>query len=281
MPELPEVETIRRALEKIVGGQRFKSVQIRRPDLRGPIPPGLSRAVAGRMCRGIIRRGKYMIFEMEGETGWALHLGMSGRVSLLEDVAAYSPLKHDHLIFTLENGAGFAFNDARRFGQVFLVDSKQWPASPPFSRMGPEPLAPGFDGAALRAALGGRKGPIKTALLDQAVVSGVGNIYASEALYEAGIDPARPAGSLSASEAGRLARAIRSVLTKAIAAGGSTLKDYRHADGSLGYFQHLFSVYDRAGAACPGCSCDVAKTGGIAKTLQAGRSTFSCAVKQK
>ncbi|MGQ0527705.1 MAG: bifunctional DNA-formamidopyrimidine glycosylase/DNA-(apurinic or apyrimidinic site) lyase [Alphaproteobacteria bacterium] len=281
MPELPEVETIRRGLEKILPGRRFAAIDVRRPDLRGPIPADLKTTLEGRICRVLLRRGKYIICLLEGGGGFAFHLGMSGRVSILKGGAAYTPAKHDHIIFRLEDGGGFAFNDPRRFGMVFMVNEKNWEFEGPFAAMGPEPLSPEFTVAALLQRLKNRKTPIKVALLDQGVVSGIGNIYASEALYHAGIRPDVPAGQLTTAQAVRLADAVKHVLNLAIAAGGSTLRDYRHADGGLGYFQHQFSVYDQAGQACPDCNCNIAKTGGVVKIQQAARSTFYCPGKQK
>lgn len=284
MPELPEVETVRRGLAQSIIGKSFSSVEVRRKDLRIPVPGNLASAIEGCRVEDIIRRGKYIVIFPGGAPAMILHLGMSGRVDILKGKAGktsssdYKPQKHDHVIFTMDNGTKVIFNDPRRFGMLYLTPVSDWEGSKPFSAMGPEPLEPKFDGTTLEENLRGRKGNIKSALLDQGVVAGVGNIYACEALFLAGIHPERQAGSVKGKEAGKLADAIRSVLEKAIEAGGSSLKDYRKTDGSLGYFQHSFSVYEKEGHKCPGCTC---KNNRVRRIVQAGRSTFFCPVKQK
>jgi formamidopyrimidine-DNA glycosylase len=280
MPELPEVETIRRGLEPAVLNKKFQSVVVNRSDLRTAIPPDFSIVIEGQKIVATLRRGKYILAFTEGSAGFVLHLGMSGRIRIFPPGQDYAPMAHDHVVFGMDDGTHVAFNDPRRFGMLYLTHGETWVHELPFSCMGPEPLEAGFTGVVLRQKLAGKKGPIKTALLDQKVVAGVGNIYACEALFQAGISPDRAAGQLNGAEADALVLAVRDVLQRAIAAGGSSLKDYRTTDGSLGYFQHGFSVYDREGKSCPGCECDIIKTGGINRSIQAGRSTYFCPRKQ-
>ncbi len=270
-----------RGMEAALQDRTVASLDIRRAGLRVPFPPDLADTLTGRMITNFSRRAKYILIRFDAGQTLVLHLGMSGRVTLVPPGDAYVMQKHDHLIFHFDDGTVLAFNDPRRFGMVLLAGNDNELASlKAFAGLGPEPLGNDFSGAVLYQTLKGRKTLIKAALLDQRLVAGLGNIYVSEALYGAGIDPRRQAGSLSAAEAELLVQQIRDVLNRAIAAGGSTLKDYRHADGELGYFQHDFAVYDRAGAACPACDCDVSKTGGIKKIMQAGRSTYFCPQKQ-
>ena len=210
-----------------------------------------------------------------------LHLGMSGQIFLLTPGSDYQRRKHDHLELDFDDGSRLAFNDARRFGLALLIKRADLAAHPAFAALGPEPLAASFSGQALAALLKDKRTDIKAALMDQRVVAGLGNIYVAEALFHAGIDPRRRADQVRGDHAARLAPAIKKVLRASIRAGGSTLKDYRRTDGELGYFQHKFAVYSRAGKACPGCTCDISKTGGIERTTQAGRSTFFCPRKQK
>ena len=281
MPELPEVETVRRGLAQSIIGKSFSSIDVRRSDLRVPVPGDLVSAIKGCRVEDIVRRGKYIVIFPEGAPAIILHLGMSGRVDILKGNSSgskYKAQKHDHVIFTMNDKTKVVFSDPRRFGMLYLVSADGWENKKPFSAMGPEPLEPGFDGAVLEENLRGKKCNIKSALLDQNVVAGVGNIYACEALFVSGIHPERQAASVKGREAGLLADAIRSVLKKAIAAGGSSLKDYRKTDGSLGYFQHSFSVYDKESRKCAGCTC---KDKCVQRIVQAGRSTFFCPVKQK
>lgn len=266
MPELPEVETTRRALEARLRGARILRVDVRRRDLRRPVPADLPDLLAGRHLAGFGRRGKYLILLTDGPEHLIVHLGMSGR--LLLDGAADHP--HAHLLFRFADGRRLVFVDPRRFGLVLPVSGEQLPHHPLLAGLGPEPLDPGFGGAVLRRAFAGRLAPVKNLLLDQRVVAGVGNIYACEALFEARIHPFRPAGELDARACGRLARAVRTVLERAIAAGGSSLRDYVAADGRLGNFQNDFRVYDRAGLPCPRCGTPVVRE------VHAGRSTFFC-----
>lgn len=281
MPELPEVETVKRGLEPAMNGKVFARVILNRPDLRNEITPGFADRVTGARLTALIRRGKYIIALLDNTYGFVLHLGMSGRVNIYGPHQTYVPVKHDHVLFEMDDGHVIVFNDPRRFGMLYLVQADHWEEELPFSAMGPEPLSNHFHGQALYDALQKRKTPIKTALLDQKVVSGVGNIYACEALYDAGIHPELASNDLSLEECERLAPAIKDVLQRAIQAGGSTLKDYQKTDGSLGYFQHSFSVYDREGAPCTDSSCCCAATGGVVRIVQAGRSTFYCPHKQK
>lgn len=278
MPELPEVETIRRGLDPVLSGRRIANVATAGPGLRAPFPPGLQEKLSGQKIAATDRRAKYILIRLEDGKILTLHLGMSGRIRILaQNEASSPPQKHDHFSLTLDNGTCIVLNDPRRFGSVLLFNSENERAAyPAFRSLGPEPLAEDFSGTALHERLSGRKTAIKQAIMDQRIVAGVGNIYASEALFRAGISPFRPAGSLDVQEVVRLAGAIRAVLEDAIAAGGSSLKDYRKADGSMGYFQHGFAVYDREGKKCPQCRCDPEKTGGIKKTVQGGRATYYC-----
>jgi formamidopyrimidine-DNA glycosylase len=280
MPELPEVETVRRGLEPVMLSKRIASVELRRPDLRHPIPKNFAKDIAGHAVKKLERRGKYILAIMDNGEGFGLHLGMSGRIKIHPRGHNEDYSLHDHVVFTMENGTKIIFNDPRRFGMLFRL-GKKWNAEKPFSAMGPEPLNDEFTGAALAEKIAHKKAPIKTVLLDQNVVAGVGNIYACEALYFAGIDPAKKASAVSGEKTVKLVRGIQHVLNLAIEAGGSTLRDHRKPDGEMGYFQHKFSVYDREGKACPDCDCNIAKTGGIRRITQAGRSTFYCPRKQK
>lgn len=279
MPELPEVETVMRGLEPVLSGKILMDIKTYRADLRVPFPAGLP-ALKRRRITGLSRRAKYMLIHFE-EDILAVHLGMSGRMVIQTDMAGYARGPHDHMVMIMENGQGVVFNDPRRFGMVLQFRQDDMAAHPSFARLGPEPLSPEFDGAFLYAALRKRNGPVKTVLLDQHMVVGIGNIYACEALFAAGIDPRRKASTIGRAKAEALALAVRDVLQKAIAAGGSSLKDYRQADGSLGYFQHAFKVYDREGEPCPSCPAGGKKKAVIHRVVQAGRSTFFCPVCQK
>ena len=245
MPELPEVETVCRGMEAAIAGRTVKAVRLNRAGLRTPFPAGLGRALQGRKIKTCYRRAKYILVDLAGDKILVLHLGMSGQIFLIRKASAYEARKHDHFELDFDDGSRLAFNDARRFGQVLLVEKEDLDRHPAFKGLGPEPLDPAFTGKALAARLFGKKSDIKTALMDQKIVAGLGNIYCSEALFHAGIDPRRPAGELAPKECGVLAAAIKKVLRAAIRAGGSTLKDFRHADGELGYFQHKFAVYSR------------------------------------
>ena len=280
MPELPEVETVRRGLEPVMVGRRIRDVIVRRRDLRVPVPGNFRDYVAGQRVTDLQRRGKYIVAVFENGEGFGLHLGMSGRVKIHSASGDQNYALHDHVVFVMDNGTKIIFNDPRRFGMVFRT-GKRWAAEKPFSNMGPEPLGQEFRGDIFSARLKQKKVPIKNVLLDQSIVAGVGNIYACEALYHAGINPVKKAAAVRGAQTAKLVKAIRHVLTLAIEAGGSTLRDHRRTDGQMGYFQHSFSVYDREGKACPACECDIARTGGIRRIVQAGRSTFYCPGKQK
>lgn len=275
MPELPEVETVRRGLEPFMAGKILQEITMHRAGLRVPFPKDLSTRLAGRPISKLTRRAKYLLIHF-GEDVLVVHLGMSGRMTIFEKTGDYKRAKHDHMVIRMQNGPVIAFNDPRRFGMVLLMKESELPTHPSFRALGPEPLPESFDGKKLYAALKNKKTPIKLALLDQRVVAGVGNIYACEALYESGIRPDIPCVEISAKQASALAGTIRAVLLRAIEAGGSTLKDYRKADGSLGYFQHSFKTYDRAGEACPKAAAGGKKKHIIQKITQGGRSTFYC-----
>jgi len=266
VPELPEVETTRRALEAHLAGARIVRVEVRRRDLRRPLPPDLPRLLEGRRLLGFERRGKYLIVEPDGPSHLIVHLGMSGR--LLLDAGNDHP--HAHLVLRVEDGRSLALVDPRRFGLLEAVPAGAALSHPLLAGLGPEPLDPGFDGAVLAQAFAGRTAPVKHLLLDQRVVAGLGNIYACEALFEARIHPFHPAGELDRRACGRLARAICAVLERAIEAGGSSLRDYVAADGRLGNFQNAFRVYGRDGTPCLRCGAK------IVREVRAGRSTFFC-----
>ncbi|GBD41131.1 Formamidopyrimidine-DNA glycosylase [bacterium HR39] len=266
MPELPEVETTRRALEARLSGARIDRVEVRRRDLRRPVPAELPELLAGRRLVGFGRRGKYLLVDTDGPVDLLVHLGMSGR--LLLDAAADHP--HAHVVLCFAGGRFLSFVDPRRFGLIEPLATGQAEGHPLLAGLGPEPLDPGFRGEVLRRAFAGRAAPVKNLLLDQRVVAGVGNIYACEALFEARIHPFTPAGELDGRACTRLARAIRAVLERAIGAGGSSLRDYVAADGRLGNFQNDFRVYDRAGLPCPRCGT------AVVREARAGRSTFFC-----
>lgn len=280
MPELPEVETIRRGIAPAVEGQLIADIAVRRPDLRVPFPAGLAASLRGERVLYCQRRAKYLVLACSGERNLVIHLGMSGRLGLYSSDKPYKPAKHDHLIIHFENGMRLVLNDPRRFGMVLLIPGAELETHPAFANMGPEPLGNSFNPAYLATALNDKKTTIKAALLDQRIVAGLGNIYVCEALFYAGIDPQRLSHTLKMSEIEALVPVIREVLDRALEAGGSTLKDYRQADGGTGYFQHSFAVYGQVGKACPGCDCDVSNTGGIMRISQSGRSTFFCPRKQ-
>lgn len=280
MPELPEVETVCRGLAPHLEGRVLVRVDQNRPNLRMPFPPGFVERLTGRRVESVRRRAKYILVHLDDGAVLIAHLGMSGRMIILPE-RPESFGKHDHAVFETDRGTIVTFNDARRFGLMDLTTAETLGDHPMLRTLGPEPLGNGFSGPVLAERLAGKMTPIKAALLDQTVVAGLGNIYVSEALFQARLSPTRIASTVSGAKADRLATAIREVLGRAIEAGGSSLRDYRQASGELGYFQHQFAVYDRAGAACPGCSCDVAKTGGVRRIVQAGRSTFYCAARQR
>jgi formamidopyrimidine-DNA glycosylase len=275
MPELPEVETVRRGLALKMTGRTILRAELRRPDLRRPFPPALAERLTGARIGALARRGKYILIEL-GEDGLLLlHLGMSGRITA--DRGNGIEAKHDHVVLTLDDGTVVRFNDARRFGTLDYLRRGEEAVHPLLAGIGPEPLGPEFDGRYLAAALAGRMTSLKAALLDQRIVAGLGNIYVCEALYRARLSPLRLAGTVGRARADRLAAAIRAVLDEAIAAGGSSLRDYVQPDGELGYFQHRWAVYGHQGEPCPGCDC----AEGVRRIVQSGRSTFYCAKRQR
>jgi formamidopyrimidine-DNA glycosylase len=275
MPELPEVETVVRGLRPHLEGRSLARVTVRRRDLRTAFPRDLATRLTGRRIEWLARRAKYILVALDDGNVLVVHLGMSGRMLVASPAAAAAP--HDHVEFETDQGVRIVYNDPRRFGLMTLVDQRRLERHRLFRGLGPEPLGNVFNAVALSAALRHKRTPIKSALLDQRVVAGLGNIYVCEALFRAGISPRRLAASVAGVRAERLVPAIRAVLEEAIAAGGSSLKDYRQSTGELGYFQHRFAVYDRAGSPCPGCTCKVA----VRRIVQAGRSTFYCAHRQR
>jgi formamidopyrimidine-DNA glycosylase len=270
MPELPEVETIRRGLVLCMSGRQIVHAELRRPDLRRPFPPGLAARLEGARIGDLRRRGKYILIDLDATGILLLHLGMSGRITAGGNNAPDE--KHDHVLLRLDDGTVVRLNDPRRFGLLDYIERGREGAHPLLAGMGPEPLGPEFGGAYLATALAGKLTPIKSALLDQKIVAGLGNIYVCEALYRAKTSPRRLAATVTTGRAARLAAAIREVLEEAIAAGGSSLRDYVQANGELGYFQHRWAVYGKEGEKCPACTC----TEGVRRITQAGRSTFFC-----
>ena len=283
MPELPEVETVRRGLAPTFVGARLARVELNRPDLRLPFPERFAQRLEGRRIDALNRRAKYLVAEMDSGESLIMHLGMSGsfRVEELPVGELHHPRgkapTHDHVVFHFEGGARVVYNDPRRFGFMDLVETAGLERHPLFAEIGVEPLGADFHAKGLAAVLAGARTPLKAALLDQRRIAGLGNIYVCEALHRAKLSPLREAGWLKPAETRRLARAIVEVLEAAIEAGGSTLRDHRQTDGTLGYFQHSFAVYDREGAVCGHARC----AGLIARTVQSGRSTFYCATCQR
>ncbi len=277
MPELPEVETVKRGMEQALLKKHIKSVQINRHDLRKPIPQDFGQSITNKELRALSRRGKYIIMHIGAntETTAILHLGMSGRIHILAPDDLYTPRKHDHVIITMDDNTRFTFEDPRRFGMFYTINTN-WQESEPFISMGAEPLET-WSKQNFLSAIRNKSAPIKSTLLDQRIVAGLGNIYVCEALFRTGIHPARPAKNISAQEADKIITHTRDILNEAIASGGSSLKDYQHTDGSLGYFQHKFAVYNQEGKTCSTLPC----TAKIHRINQAGRSTFYCPNCQK
>ncbi len=270
MPELPEVETVRCGLAPFLTGRRIARLTMRRPDLRRAMPADLPEAVQGRTVKTLDRRAKYLLARLDDGQTLVLHLGMTGRLFIPAPDRAVNI--HDHVTLDLDDGTHIVFNDARRFGQVDLIRTPaELAVYPALALLGPEPLAPGMDGGVLHGAFADRRVPLKSLLMDQRVVAGLGNIYVCEALFRARLDPKRAGSNVTRAEADRLAKSIKAVLLEAIASGGSTLRDYVNAAGAAGYFQHRFDVYDRVGKPCP---ADPSHT--ITRISQAGRSTFYC-----
>jgi formamidopyrimidine-DNA glycosylase len=277
MPELPEVETVRRGLAPTFVGARIVEAVARRPDLRFPLPERFAERLTGRRVTELRRRAKYLLADLDSGETLVMHLGMSGsfRVEGRPVGEFYHPRGtpgvHDHVEFGFET-ARVVYNDPRRFGFMDLIATGALETHPLFAGIGVEPLGPDFHADALSEAMAGTRAPLKAALLDQRRIAGLGNIYVCEALHRAKLSPLREAGGLKAGEIRKLAKAIREVLEAAIEAGGSTLRDHRQTDGTLGYFQHSFAVYDREGAVCGHARCG----GMISRTVQSGRSTFYC-----
>ena len=278
MPELPEVETVRRGLLPVMEGAVLTRTDVNRPDLRWPFPPRMSERLSGVTINALRRRSKYILADLSSAETLIIHLGMSGRILISGDpLGQYhhdhpAPEKHDHVVFHIANGARVTFNDPRRFGAMDLIETAKHETHKLLASLGPEPLGNAFNEDYLVATLKTRRTPIKSALLDQKVVAGLGNIYVCEVLFRAGISPLRKASNISEERLASLVPLIREVLGEAIDAGGSSLKDYRQADGELGYFQHAFQVYDREGEACRTPDCE----GVISRTVQSGRSSFHC-----
>ena len=271
MPELPEVETVCRGLAPVLEGRVLAGLTLRRRDLRIPFPKDLVARTEGQRVERIFRRAKYIVMALTGGDALIAHLGMSGRMQVVKDKA--TPFEaHDHVIFTTDTGVEVRFNDPRRFGLLTITPLAELESHKLFRHLGPDPLTEAFTPALLSAALKGRKTSIKAALLDQRLVVGVGNIYACESLYLAGISPKRKAGTVAGARAAALVPAIRKVLKQAIAAGGSSLRDHVQPSGELGYFQHAWKVYGREGESC---SCGTRK-GVVKRIVQGGRSTFFC-----
>ena len=278
MPELPEVETVKAGITPAMEGRVIARAEVNRPDLRWPFPERMAERLTGQRVLGLRRRSKYILVDLASAETLLIHLGMSGRMLVSgHTVGEFHhphpvPAKHDHVVFHMDDGARITFNDARRFGAMDLMDTAAQEDHWLIRDLGPEPLGNAFDETYLIERLKGRNTPIKSALLDQRIVSGLGNIYVCEVLFRAGIHPARKAGRIGAARVASLVPLIRDVLTEAIAAGGSSLRDYRQSDGELGYFQHVFQVYDRAGKPCVSHGCDKI----ITRIVQSGRSSFFC-----
>jgi formamidopyrimidine-DNA glycosylase len=293
MPELPEVETVRRGLQPVMEGARIVKAEARRGDLRRPLPKDFVKRLEGRTVTGLGRRAKYLLADLSSGEVLMMHLGMSGSFRVTQENDESTPGEfhhpraeeraHDHIVFHMSSGARIAFNDPRRFGLMLLVPRTELADHPLMKQVGPEPLGNAFDAAMLAAACRGKKTSLKAALSDQKVVAGLGNIYVCEALHRARLSPKRQASTIATragaptARAEALVTAIKAVLQDAIKAGGSSLRDHRRTDGELGYFQHHFRVYDREGEPCvtPGCK------GTVKRIVQSGRSTFYCPICQK
>ena len=289
MPELPEVETVLRGLEPVIVGQKIRNAEIRRPDLRWPFPENMSERLTGVTILRLHRRSKYILCDLDSGETLLIHLGMSGRMTISyagnesEDLLGNfqykpsTPAKHDHVILDMQAGARISFNDARRFGAMDLIETQNLFDHKLIKSLGPEPLGNEFNSLYLHLKLKSKTAPIKSALLDQRIVSGLGNIYVCESLWRAGINPKRLSGKISRKKIDVLVPIIRDVLQEAISAGGSSLKDHRQTNGDLGYFQHSFAVYGREGKKCNSPDCSEL----IKRIVQSGRSSFYCAKCQK
>ena len=287
MPELPEVETVRRGLMPVMLGARVEKVELRRSDIRFPFPPSFEGRLSGRRIVNVSRRAKYLLFEFDSGETLIAHLGMSGSFRIGRSAISTpgkflhersKDPKHDHVVLTLDNGCTVTYNDPRRFGFMDLAASGALADHPRLRRLGAEPLAPDFDARCLAKLFAGARTSLKAGLLDQKRIAGLGNIYACEALFRARLAPSRQARILADAHgaptraAAAIAEAIRNVLEEAIEAGGSTLRDHRQTNGEFGYFQHVFKVYDREGLPCVRELC----RGSVVRIVQSGRSTFSC-----
>ncbi len=283
MPELPEVETVRRGLSPAMEGAVIERADVNRPDLRWPFPDRMAERLTGQRVDRLRRRSKYILADLSGGETLLIHLGMSGRMTVSGDPLGQfahnhpMPEKHDHVVFHMANGARITFNDPRRFGAMDLLPTATAEQHKLLAVLGPEPLGNDFHEQHLIDAFKGRNTPVKSALLDQGIVAGLGNIYVCEALYRGRVSPRRKAGQISAPRVAALVPIIRQVLQDAIEAGGSSLRDFRQADGELGYFQHSFDVYGREGEACRTDGCG----GEIKRITQSGRSSFYCAQCQR
>jgi formamidopyrimidine-DNA glycosylase len=283
MPELPEVETVRRGLVPVMEGRVIAQASVNRDGLRWPFPAQMAERLSGARVTALRRRSKYILADLSTDETLLIHLGMSGRLLISGQALGLfhhdhpAPQKHDHVVLNMEGGARVTFNDARRFGAMDLLPTATAEKHLLLASLGPEPLGNGFNDSYLIARLKGRNTPIKSALLDQHIVAGLGNIYVCETLYRARIAPQTKAGTLAAGQVASLVPIIREVLAEAIEAGGSSLRDFRQADGELGYFQHSFQVYDREGQPCltPGCAATVGRI------VQSGRSSFYCPTCQR
>ncbi|TNJ42218.1 bifunctional DNA-formamidopyrimidine glycosylase/DNA-(apurinic or apyrimidinic site) lyase [Phaeobacter sp. B1627] len=278
MPELPEVETVMRGLQPSMEGAVILRADVNRPDLRWPFPDRMAERLTGRRIVAMRRRSKYILADLDSGETLLVHLGMSGRMTVSGDplgqfVHDHPALqKHDHVVFHMDNGAQVTFNDPRRFGAMDLLDTATAESHKLLSVLGPEPFGNGFNDSHLIAAFAGRRTPVKSALLDQGIIAGLGNIYVCEVLFRAGLSPRREAGRIAKNRVAALVPIIRQVLQEAIEAGGASLKDFRQANGELGYFQHTFDVYGREGAPCRRAGCE----GEISRITQSGRSSFYC-----
>ncbi|MBF9042627.1 bifunctional DNA-formamidopyrimidine glycosylase/DNA-(apurinic or apyrimidinic site) lyase [Rhodobacterales bacterium HKCCE4037] len=283
MPELPEVETVRRGLLPALQGACIARAQVNRPDLRWPFPDRMAERLTGAKVTALRRRSKYILADLDTGETLLIHLGMSGRMTVSGDPLGVfhhdhpMPAKHDHVVLDTDAGARITFNDARRFGAMDLMDTVTQDDHWLLKGLGPEPLGNSFNESHLIAAFAGKRSPVKSVLLDQRVVAGLGNIYVCEALYRAGISPLRHAGRIGPARVAALVPIIRDVLAEAIEAGGSSLRDHRQANGELGYFQHSFSVYGREGQLCQTPDCEQK----IRRKVQSGRSSFYCAACQR
>ncbi len=279
MPELPEVETVRRGLAPVMEGRTILSVTQNRPNLRFPLPDRFPERLRGTKIAHLGRRAKFLMAELSTGDVLVMHLGMTGRFTVTGQNASDEPPgtnpAHDHIIFHMEGGITVTYNDPRRFGFMELWPATSFDTYPRLKKLGPEPLSNAFSAAYLDEMLAGKNTPIKSALLDQAIIAGLGNIYVCEALYRAGVSPKRKSSTIPGARAARLAPAINDIIAEAIASGGSSISDFANASGELGYFQHGFAVYDREGAPCPECSTP------IKRIVQSGRSSFYCASCQR